>query len=192
MRRYTLILALVLCLGLLIAACDEAKDSVNDATKQEKDFSVDFDLPLVDLGGETGICLPAYNFTSLLGELPGWDEVEGHIESVELSVATYEVSDNANSADGVLTFYTGDDGTTLDDLTDESMAFAKTDNISAAQNVAATDLIFLNDGENIINGLLGDLEGVFVVCGQFAPEEATVSMNVKLTFTITVTFVPLD
>jgi len=193
--RVIKVIGVLLVVGTLVfmIACQDVKDKVNERTKQEKDFTIDFDLPLVDLGGESGACVPGYSFGDLLGTLPGWEDVEDHIESIELTSGTYTVTDNQNSGDGALTFFIGDDLSDLEDIIDEeAMAFAETDTIQAGVNVEEADLIFTDGGQTLVDSFLGDMEGVFGICGRFEPDDVDVSMNIELSLTITVTFIPLD
>jgi len=109
-------LVFVVCLvvfALLVGACDQIKEEVNQNIQKKEKFTYDLTedwVPLLAVEYNdyqlNAVCYTdAFSFDQLLADQPWWNSAKQHIDEVEVQNLVYRLSKNSAAGDGDLLFY---------------------------------------------------------------------------------------
>lgn len=200
-RKFFIAITVVLSVSLLLFACEDLEDSINDAAAQTETVEQDLKPGIPFYAGMSGACSPtSISFDKLLSDVPVWETAKGHIKDIKINAVTYTVDPNKNAGDGTIDLYITDtndyfiDITSGDDLgpppDDDKVGY--TDNIPAGQEVDEEDLNFTSDGKDRLEELMLKFDQEFYICAGWTGNEDDVDMTFGLAVDIDITFVPID
>jgi len=192
-RKWFAIFALLAVCSMLVIACEDVEDAINEKTQQTKSF--DEELPFaIPLTSTDGYCTPMINFDDLLSSVSLWNDVKGHIDDVQIKGIYYTVDPNDNGSDGVINFYVTE---SEKDYFNGNGAPASSDKVGytativAGQKVKDQEMIFTASGQERLEELMIDFEQPFRVCAEWGGSSDDVDMSVSLSVDVDVIFVPL-
>lgn len=186
-------LILIAALAFVLFACEYLEETVNEATKQTKNFTQDLE-PGIPIKGMAGACSPTINFDTLLSVVPIWNDVKANISEVNINAILYTVDPNSNSADGKVRIYITSSGNYFienDDPPPQADQVGVTDVIEAEKIYEEQELLYLEGGQERLENLMMNFDTPFSICAEWTGDKEDVDMTFLLSVDIDVVFVPL-
>ncbi len=183
--RFILVAAAVM---LLVQACGNVDDAIDDLTTRTED--VDVDLPSIEVtGNQVGRVAFAVeacgggltSLNGLLAEVSGWPDLESHLEGISIQGVAYQITGNTTPIDVSLSLRVTDPATEL-------LTSVGSTTILAGENVAVwTPLPFETGRAAIIQHYLDNRSAEFEYCAEADPDNPDLSLTVWFQLNVEVT-----
>jgi hypothetical protein len=195
LKSLSVLTVLLMLSALLLFACDEITDEVNEATAQTKSFQKDIKPGIPIPPGQAGACSPTLvTFDSLLSEVSVWEDIKGNIDEISINELTYTIDPNKNATDGKVNIYVTDNPDYFKDengTPPESDRIGSTATIPAGEKVKDEPVQYANGGKETLEELMLDYEEEFVICIGWTGNEDDVDMTLEMSIDVDVVLVPI-